>query len=160
VAHCWKSLSALATKLKNPVVNYSVAQNISPNETIKQRSVCMKNKELKQILAENVRIACQKFEINAIELCRRSGVAPSEISLLMNADKQPRLETVEAVAEGLGIAPWILFMDHMTDKMIGEERVQDVQEIVRTFARCSPDIKDSIIDRVRKLAELDDLRKS
>jgi transcriptional regulator with XRE-family HTH domain len=117
----------------------------------------MKNRQLKHVLAENVRVACHKFDINTVELCKRSGGSPAAIKMLMNADKQPTLETVEAVAEGLAIEPWILFMDRMTDDMIGEHRTPD---LVRKFANCSPDLKDSIMEYVDKMAELNKFRKS
>lgn len=117
----------------------------------------MKNRQLKHVLAENVRVVCNRFDINTVELCRRSGGSPAAINMLMNADKQPTLETVEAVAEGLGIEPWILFMDKMTDNMIGDEKAP---ELVRKFANCSPELKASIMEYVDKMAELHELRKS
>jgi len=117
----------------------------------------LNNRQLKHILAENVRIACRKFDINTLELCRRSGVSPAEISLLMNADKQPTLATVEAVAEGLGIEAWVLFVDHMTDQMIGDNQLPG---LVREFSGCGPDLKESILEYVTKIAELDALRKA
>ena len=115
----------------------------------------MKNKKLRQILAENMRTVCREFEVNTVELCKRSGASPSAINKLMSVDKQPKLETVEAAAEALGIESWMLFVNDLRANMIGDDRLHGM---VRKFAKCSPELKDSIVDYVNKMSELNELR--
>ncbi|PID43619.1 MAG: hypothetical protein CSA52_02610 [Gammaproteobacteria bacterium] len=116
----------------------------------------MKNKKLKKIVAGNIRTACKKNNVNSVELCKRSGKSPSSIARLMQAEAEPRLDMIEAVAGALDIDPWILFSDRMTEAMLTEERLP---ELARNFSKCSPDLKDSIMTYVAQMVELDKLRK-
>ncbi len=123
---------------------------------LKPNGTAMKKRRLNQIIAENVRTVCKKFNVNTVELCKKTGKSPSSISKLINANIEPKLDTVEAVAEGLDIEPWLLFIDHLNESMLTEERLT---KLVNNFCACSPELRDTIMDYVNHMVELEDLRK-
>lgn len=65
---------------------------------------------LKETLAENLRRELVSRQITKSELARRCGWAPPRITELLTGRYSPTLDTVERVAEALGVLPGTLLL--------------------------------------------------
>lgn len=64
--------------------------------------------KLSELLLENVRREMAKQELSQVELGKRAGVSKQSVNQILTAGHSPRIDTVEALARGLGIPAWEL----------------------------------------------------
>jgi transcriptional regulator with XRE-family HTH domain len=86
-----------------------------------------------KILRNNIRRLLEQRGMSQTELARKCGIAQSNIAqILSEANENPGLERIEAIAEALGVKPYQLLMDPGDKPVLTEA---DYAEAVRVWAQ-------------------------
>jgi transcriptional regulator with XRE-family HTH domain len=76
---------------------------------------------LRQVLARNVREARQKRGLAQEALALKVGLSATYVSQVESGSRNVTLETIQRLADGLGLPPWRLMHD---DEVAGEEKAE------------------------------------
>jgi transcriptional regulator with XRE-family HTH domain len=86
--------------------------------------------ELRQTLAKNIRSHMGRMQITAADLSKLSGVTQGMLSTILSCKSTTRLDTLQRLAEGLGVAASDLLLEDSKSAAAGKD-----EEFFRLFAR-------------------------
>ena len=90
---------------------------------------------LAECLAKNLEAARLKLGLKRIELAERAGVSQSKMTRYLDGKQKPNIETIERLAEGLGMQPWELLQPpgaaHTPDPALAP--ISDIVKLLQAY---------------------------
>lgn len=115
--------------------------------------------DVKKVLSENTKKICTKWGLNTVTLGARSGTSQTTARrLLKGGDERqwPRIDSVQQVADSVGVDLWQMFFDDMPIELLGDKRLS---VMVKQFAMCSEENRREILDQIQKISKVDAMEK-
>lgn len=79
-------------------------------------------------IGRKIRQARKKVGLKQWELAKKIGVSESRISQYENGTQNPRVDTLQKIAEGLGITPVDIIGMEWFDMQLGPEKLEELRE--------------------------------
>lgn len=110
----------------------------------------------KEIMAKNIKRYMDDFELDRKELASIAGVAYSTLSDWLNANKYPRIDKIEKMANYFGISKADLVEDKPVPDLSNTKKLSEKEELLLDKYNKLNDIgQNEAIKRVSELTEID-----
>lgn len=119
----------------------------------------MKKIDAKKVISDNTKKVCIKWGLNTVTLGARSGTSQTTARrLLKGGDERqwPRIDSIQQVADSVGVELWQMFFDGMPIELLGDARLS---AMIKQFAQCSDQNRVEILEQIQKIAKIDTMEK-
>lgn len=107
-----------------------------------------------------IKAARKKAGLKQKELASRIGVSESRVSQYESGDQRPRIDTIQKIADGLGITPFDLLGPEWFDIQHGPEKLSDLASGVNALHVVSKAFGEQASDMLSLFSELNEAGKS